>query len=77
MCIVYFTYWGAIGDRVIEWMVNNTDEEIIGIVSRPGDQGESIKDIAFRYYIPLYQPPENVNDLEFADLLVNEKCPIF
>ncbi len=56
MRIVYFTYWGTIGDRVLEWMVNNTDEEIIAVVSRPGDQGESIKDIAFRHYLPLYEP---------------------
>lgn len=69
MRIVYFTYWGNIGDRVLEWMVNNTDEEIIGVVSRPGDQGESIKDIAFKYYIPLYQPSENVNDPEFIEVL--------
>ena len=29
MRIAYFTYWGAIGDRVLEWMVNNTDDEIV------------------------------------------------
>lgn len=71
MHIVYFTYWGTIGDRVLEWMVNNTDtdEEIIAVVSRPSGQGESIKEIAFRYYLPLYQPPENVNDPKFIEVL--------
>jgi methionyl-tRNA formyltransferase len=69
MRIVYFTYWGTIGDQVLEWMVNNTDEEILAVVSRPGEPGESIKDIAFKYYLPLYQPPENVNDPAFIEVL--------
>ena len=69
MRIVYFTYWGTIGDRVLEWMVNNTDEEIVAVISRPGEQGETVKDVAFRYYLPLYQPPENVNDPRFLDVL--------
>ena len=77
MRIVYFTYWGKIGDRVLEWMVDNTDEEIIAVVSRPGDQGESIKDIAFRYYLPLYQPPENVNDHKFIEVLRKLKPDLF
>ena len=77
MRIVYFTYWGAIGDRVLEWMVNNTDEEIVGVVSRSGDQGESIKDITFRHYLPLYQPPTNVNDSEFAEVLWKLKPDMF
>jgi methionyl-tRNA formyltransferase len=77
MRIVYFTYWGKIGDRVLEWMVNSTDEEIIAVISRPGDQGESIKDIAFRYYLPLYQPPENVNDHKFIEVLRKLKPDLF
>jgi len=77
MRIVYFTYWGTIGDRVLDWMVKNTDEEIIAVVSRPGDQGESIKDIAFRYYVPLYQPQENVNDSTFIEVLRKLKPDLF
>jgi len=77
MRIVYFTYWGTIGDRVLDWMVKNTDEEIIAVVSRPGDQGESIKDIAFIYYLPLYQPQENVNDLKFIEVLRKLKPDLF
>jgi methionyl-tRNA formyltransferase len=50
-------------------MLNNTDEEILAVVSRPGDPGESIKEIAFKYYLPLYQPPENVNDPAFIEVL--------
>lgn len=69
MRIAYFTYWGTIGDRVLEWMVNNTDDEIVAVISRPGDQGESIKEIAFKYYLPLYQPPENVNDPKLIEVL--------
>jgi len=69
MRIAYFTYWGAIGDRVLGWMVENTDEEIIAVISRPGGPGESIKDVAFRHYLPLYQPPENVNDPAFMEVL--------
>ena len=34
MRIAYFTYWGSIGERVLEWMVNNTDEEIDYMVER-------------------------------------------
>ena len=77
MRIVYFTYWGKIGDRVLDWMVKNTNEEIIAVVSRPGDQGESIKDIAFRYYLPLYQPQENVNDSRFIEVLRKLKPDLF
>jgi methionyl-tRNA formyltransferase len=77
MRIVYFTYWGNIGDRVLEWMVNNTDEEIVGVVSRPGEQGESIKDVAFKYYLPLYQPPENVNDPDFIAALKKLEPDLF
>jgi len=69
MRIVYLTYWGTIGDRVLEWMVNNTDEEIVAVVSRPGEPGESIREIAFKYYLALYQPPENVNDPRFVEVL--------
>jgi methionyl-tRNA formyltransferase len=69
MRVAYFTYWGTIGDRVLEWMANETDEEIVAVISRPGGPGETVKEIAFRHYLPLYQPPENVNDPEFADVL--------
>ena len=69
MRIVYLTYWGTIGCRVLEWMVRNTDEEIVAVVSRPGPPGEAIKDIAFEHYLPLYQPPENVNDPKFLSVL--------
>lgn len=69
MRIAYFTYWGNIGDRVLEWMVNNTDEEIVAVISRPGVQGETIKEIAYKYYLPLYQPAENVNDPAFIEVL--------
>lgn len=69
MRIVYFTYWGTLGDRILDWMVTNTEEEIVAVVSRPGDQGESIKDIAFKHYLPLYQPPVNVNDPAFVEVL--------
>lgn len=69
MRIVYFTYWGTIGDRVLEWMVTHTDDTIAAVVSRPGEPGESIKDVAFRHYLPLYQPPVNINDPRFLDVL--------
>jgi len=69
MRIVYFTYWGTIGDRVLEWMVNHTDDTIVAVVSRPGEPGETIKDVAFKYYLPLYQPPVNINDPKFLDVL--------
>jgi methionyl-tRNA formyltransferase len=69
MRIVYFTYWGTLGDRLLEWMVNNTDEEVVGVVSRPGPQGGTIHDVAFKYYLPLYKPPENINDPVFIEVL--------
>ena len=69
MRIAYFTYWGSIGPRVLSWLVQETDEEIVAVVSRPGEQGEAIRDVAFEHYLPLYQPPENVNDPKFLDVL--------
>jgi len=69
MRIVYLTYWGTIGTRVLEWMVQDTEEEIVAVVSRPGAPGETIKEIAFEHYLPLYQPPGNVNDPEFIEVL--------
>jgi methionyl-tRNA formyltransferase len=69
MRIVYFTYWGTIGDQVLEWMVNHTEDTIVAVVSRPGEPGETVKDVAFRYYLPLYQPPENINDPVFLEVL--------
>jgi methionyl-tRNA formyltransferase len=69
MRIVYFTYWGTIGDRVLEWMVEHTDDTIVAVVSRPGEPGETVKDVAFKYYLPLYQPPVNINDPSFLDVL--------
>jgi methionyl-tRNA formyltransferase len=61
MRVVFLTYWGTIGDRILEWMIENTDDEIVAVVTRPGSSGETIKDIVFENYLPLYQPPGNVN----------------
>ncbi|NLS76697.1 MAG: methionyl-tRNA formyltransferase [Chloroflexi bacterium] len=69
MRIVYFTYFGRIGSRVLEWMLANTNDEFLGVVSRPGEQGTAILDVAFKHYLPLYQPQVNVNDPVFLDLL--------
>ncbi len=69
MRIVYFTYFGRIGSRVLEWMLANTDEAFVGIVSRPGEAGTAILDVAFRNYLPLYQPQVNVNDPAFLEVL--------
>lgn len=77
MRIVYFTYWGTIGDRVLEWMVNNTDDGVVGVVTRPGQAGETVKDTAFSHYLPLYQPPENVNDPEFVEVLSKLEPDLF
>lgn len=77
MRIVYFTYWGTIGDRVLEWMVSNTKDEIVGVVSRPGGAGETIMDVAFKYYLPLYQPPENINDPKFLEVLRKLEPDVF
>lgn len=69
MRIAYFTYWMDIGDRVLEWMLESTDEEIVAVVTRPGDQGDSTTELAFQRYLPLYKPPENVNDPKFIEVL--------
>ena len=69
MRIAFFTYWGMIGNHVLEWLVQNTDNEIVAVVSRPGEPGETIREVSFKYYLPLYQPPVNVNDPRFLDVL--------
>ncbi len=69
MRVAYFTYWGHIGTRLLEWLATDTQDEIVAVVSRPGKEGEAIKEIAFKHYLPLYQPPVNVNDPGFIETL--------
>lgn len=69
MRIAFFTYWGGLGDRILEWLAQSTSNDIVAVVSRPGEPGESIHDVAFRHYLPLYKPPVNVNDPRFVEVL--------
>ncbi|MDP6779650.1 MAG: formyltransferase family protein, partial [Candidatus Latescibacteria bacterium] len=69
MRVAYFTYWGNIGTTVLEWLATSSGDEIVAVISRPGKEGEAIKDVAFRHYLPLYQPPVNVNDPGFIESL--------
>ena len=69
MRVAYFTYWGSIGPRILEWLATSTNDEIVAVISRPGEPGELIKDTAYKHYLPLYQPLKNVNDPRFMDVL--------
>ncbi len=69
MRIVFFTYWGTIGDRILEWMVTEAQANIVAVVSRPGEPGETVEEVAFKYYLPLYKPLTNVNDPKFIQVL--------
>ena len=69
MRVVFFSFYGAIGKRVLEWMLANTDEEFVGVVSRVGDQGDIIQQVAFEHYLPFYRPQGNINDPQFIEVL--------
>ena len=77
MRVAYFTYWGNIGTQLLEWLATSTQDEIVAVISRPGKEGEAIKEIAFRHYLPLYQPPVNVNDPGFIETLRRLKPDLF
>ena len=69
MRVVFFSFYGAIGRRVLEWMLDNTDEEFVGVVSRVGEQGDTIQQLAFERYLPFYRPQGNINAPEFIEVL--------
>jgi len=76
MRTVFFTYWGTIGDRVLEWLLDQ-GEHVVAVVTRPGGPGETAKEIAFRRYVPLLQPPGNVNETPFLELLRSLEPDLF
>jgi hypothetical protein len=43
MRVAYFTFWGSIGPRILDWLATSTNDEVVAVVSRPGEQGDLIK----------------------------------
>jgi methionyl-tRNA formyltransferase len=68
MRMVIFAYWGDIGIRCFEWLMEQ-GEEVIAVVTRPGEPGEAVKAAVFKHYVPVYQPPGNVNESRFIEIL--------
>ena len=77
MRIAFFSFWGAIGTQVLDFLVNHTQNEIVAVTTRPGPPAEPMREMAFKYYLPLYQPIVNTNDPKFLDVLRKLEPDIF
>jgi methionyl-tRNA formyltransferase len=77
MRIAFFGFRGEIGTQVLDYLVNRTQNEIVAVITRPGPPSEPLKEMAYKHYLPLYQPTVNTNDPKFLAVLKKLEPDLF
>jgi methionyl-tRNA formyltransferase len=77
MRIAFFSFRGEIGTQVLDYLLNHTRNDIVALITRPGPSSEPLKEMAYKHYLPLYQPTVNTNDPKFLAVLKKLEPDLF